>query len=316
MIAPKAPANGLEPATGSIGRRCAAPVPARRADGWRYALLVGLMLCLVGPARALDLSDPGELVEAYIKTVGDTSGKPSFTYAQVVVMAMRPGERGQKLFNLEVVGASRYLPIEGGYQRLHREVGLYTDLETGAVMDRWFNGYLDREVDVIHIQNDPVNFTYTVAGQSGPRRILVNDFGDTVAFHREVLLRYPSALTRADYPLHSAGDWYEAAELFNSYASRADLENPAITSAPAHGSWSRVGPWLPWMEMADAPGFLLYHGRDTKLMGGIAELPARLRTYIQDKLPKYLEAPARFEEPNETSWTYFKKVLDERAGRD
>lgn len=278
------------------------------------ALLCGIF-AVTSPARALDLSDPREVVDAYVKTVGDVSGRQSFTYATVVVMAMVPGERGRKLFSLEVIGASRFLPIEGGWQRLHREVGLYTDLQTGAVMSSWRNPFVDRDVEVIHIRNDPVNFTYTEAQQSGPYRILVDDFGEVLAFHREIPLRYPSALTRADYPLHSAGDWYEAAELFNSFARREELEDATLTSVQEFGTWSRVGPWLPWMEMGDRPGYLLYHGRSNKLLGGVDEIPERLRAWMAEHAPKYLGAPDEFAEPNETSWTYFKKVLDERAGR-
>lgn len=267
------------------------------------------------PTAAIDLEDPRELVDAYVRTVGDTGGEASFTHASVVVLAMVPGERGRKLFSLEVVGASRFLPVEGGYQRLHREVGLYTNLESGEVMTTWRNPLLGRDVEVIHIQNDPVNFRYTVAGQSGPFRVLYDDFGELIAFHREIPLRYPSALNRADYPLHSAGDWYEAAELFNSFARRADLEDAKRTSVAEFGTWSRVGPWLPWMEMADRPGYLLYHGRSRKLMGGVDEIPPRLRAWIERNAPKYLDAPEAFAEPNETSWTYFKKVLDERERR-
>ena len=44
-------------------------------------------------------------------------------------------------------------------------------------------------------------------------------------------------------------------------------------------------------------------------------MPPRLRSYIEEKLPTYLTAPEEFEEPNETSWTYFKKVLDARQAR-
>jgi len=276
-----------------------------------FALLLGIVGG-VGSAPALDLADPRDRVDAYVKTVGDISGKETFMYATVVVMAMVPGERGRKLFSLEVVGASRFLPIEGGYQRLHREVGLYTDLATGKVMATWLNPFLERDVEVIHIQNDPVNFPYTVEQQSGPFAILYDDFGELIAFHREIPLRYPSALTRAEYPLHSAGDWYEAAELFNSFARREDLENETMTSAREFGSWSRVGPWLPWMEMGERAGYLLYHGRSTKLMGGADEIPGRLRVWMKENAPQYLSAPDEFEEPNETSWTYFKKVLDAR----
>ncbi len=174
----------------------------------RYKLYFVLFIALIQAGQSLpayDLEKPEDLLEAYIKTVGDISGETAITYASVVVMAMVPGQRGRKLFKLEVVGAGRYLRIEGGFQRLHREVGLYTDLETGEVMATWRNPFLDRDVEVIHIQNDPVNFPYTIEQQSGPRRIIYDDFGDTIAFHREVLLRYPSALTRAEYPLPLCG---------------------------------------------------------------------------------------------------------------
>ena len=278
----------------------------------KFVITLLLLSAVSTSHAAFNLNDPQQLVEAYVKTVSDTSGKSSMTYANVIVMAMTPGERGRKLFALEVIGSSRFLRVEGGFQRLSREVGLYTDLTTGEVLTTWTNPYLDRDVEVIHIQNDPVNFPFTVAQQDGPRRLTFDDFGNLIAFHREVLLRYPSALPRAEYPLHSQGDWYEAAELFNSFVLREDLENEALTSAPAWGSWSRVGPWLPWMEMADRPGHLLYHGRSKKLLNGADDLPERLRAYVEKNMPKYLTAPDKFEEPNETSWTYFKKVLDAR----
>lgn len=92
-------------------------------------------------ADALGLSDPRQLVDAYVRTVGDTEGDETFMYANVVVMAMVPGEKGRKLVGLEAVGVSRFYPIEGGYQRPHREVGLYTDLATGEVLSSWSNPF-------------------------------------------------------------------------------------------------------------------------------------------------------------------------------
>ena len=87
------------------------------------AFCIGLsgLLCLptsaADPEGMPDPSDPEELLDAYIRTVGDTSGKEVLLYASVVVIGMHPGEKGQKLFGLEVLGASRFLPIEDGYQR-------------------------------------------------------------------------------------------------------------------------------------------------------------------------------------------------------
>ena len=219
------------------------------------------------------------------------------------------------MFSLEVIGASRFQPIEGGYRRLHREVGLYTDLRTGEVMSAWTNPMLDREVEVIHIQNDPVNFPYTVDQQSGPFRILHDDFGDLIAFHREIPLRYPSALPRKEYPLHSAGDWYEAAELFNSFAWRDELDDESLTSVREFGTWSRVGPWLPWMEMEGREGMivLVSQGRSTLAFG---DLPQPLRGSIENDYPFMKQVPAFDDErPFMTSWDSFKKWIDEKRSK-
>ena len=263
-----------------------------------------------------DLSDPEQLLDAYIRTVGDTSGGEVLLYASVVVIGMHPSEKGQKLFGLEVLGASRFLPIEDGYQRLHREVGLYTDLQTGEVLETWDNPWSGESVEVIHIQNDPVNFPFTVETQRGPYRVKFDDLGHTIGFHRQIPLRYPNPLPKSEYPKYSANDWYEAAELFNSFVTKADLADRTKTSLPEVGTWSRTGPWLPWMEMADRPGYLLYHGRSVKLMNGLDDLRPELRAHVETHYPTYTGAPDTFESPNDTSWTYFKKVLDARAAAE
>ncbi len=261
-------------------------------------------------AFAYDLTDPKDRLDAYIKAVGDLSGKQSVAYGKVAVYAKEPGKKGVLLFNLEVVGLSRFIPIEGGYRRLHREIAFYTDLETGEVLATWENPLNGRTVQVFVIQNDPVNFN-AVVFEDEARNPKFNVYGDNVVINREVMLRYPSALPRAEYPLYSQADWYEAGEMFNTYVRIEDLENPDITSAPSMGSWSRFGPWLPWMEMADQPGMLVYHGHDSKLMNGTEDIPDRILANIKKDYPKYLHAPETDTDgPNDTSWTVFKKIID------
>ena len=103
-------------------------------------------------------------------------------------LACTPARRARSCFGLEVLGASGFLPLEDGYQRLHREVGLYTDLETGEVMARLDNPWSGESVEVIHVQNDPVNFSFTVETQRGPYRVKFDDLGHTVGFYRQIRL--------------------------------------------------------------------------------------------------------------------------------
>lgn len=282
----------------------------------RGACLRAVVLATVwlGPVAAaadpatIDLAAPRERLEAYVRANGDTSGAPVATWASGRVYAYVPGEKPRALFGLEVLGMSRFQKIEGGYLRLHREIGFYTDLTTGEVLKTWKNPWLQRDVEVIPIQNDPVNRRFTVENTN----FSVLESGEDVMFYREVPLRYPNPLDPATYPENSSGEFYEAIEMFNTFVQRQALEDPRQTSVPSTGSWTRFGPWLPWMEMGSREGYLLYHSRSLKPREGLDALPARLRQHVAANYPKYLEAPATFTSPDETSWTFFKKVLDAR----
>lgn len=269
-------------------------------------LLAVLAASAATMAAALDLSDPREQLEAYVRANGDTSGRASATWATGTVYGYVPGEKPRALFGLEVFGMSRYQRIDGGYLRLSREVGYYTDLKSGAVLTRWFNPWLQREVEVVPIQNDPVNRRFTLQNIS----FRINASGEDIAMYREVPLRYPNPLDRAGYPLHSSGDFYEAMEMFNTFVRRSDLANPKLTSVPSTGSWSRLGPWLPWMEMGAHQGYLVYHSRSFKPARGLEGIPASLIEQVRQQHPKYLDAPTEFSAPDETSWTFFKKRID------
>lgn len=286
----------------------------------RVALTCSLLMAVVlGPCVGLgagksprtDLEDPAQRLEAFIRANGDTSGKPVATYGTGTVYAYVPGEKPRALFGLQVVGMSRFEKIDGGYLRLHREIGYYTDLKSGEVIERWFNPWLQREVEVLPIQNDPVNRRYTA--QNGNYSYDLS--GDDIVFYREVPLRYPNPLDRAGYPLNSSGDFYEAMEMFTTFIRRDQLENARLTSIPSTGTWTRFGPWLPWMEMGAHQGYLVYHSRSFKPANGLAGIPQKLRDHIARDNPKYLSAPEKFTEPDETSWTFFKKAIDERRKR-
>lgn len=267
-----------------------------------FALLAAAGLA----ARDLDLRDPAQQLDAYVRANGDTSGRPSATWATGTVYAYIPGEKPRALFGLKVFGMGRYQRIDGGFQRLSREVGYYTDLKTDAVLERWFNPWLEREVTVVPIQNDPVNRRFTLANIT----FRIDEVGDEVAMYREVPLRYLNPLDRATYPLYSAGDSYEAMEMFNTFVRRRDLANSRLTSVASTGSWTRLGPWLPWMEMGAQQGYLIYHSRSFKPAQGLEGIPVWLIEHVRKNHPKYLDAPTAFTAPDETSWTFFKKKID------
>jgi hypothetical protein len=188
---------------------------------------------------------------------------------------------------------------------LSREVTVYEDL-AGNILECWNNGVLGASVPanvtVMQVWNDPVNFTI-----GGAEHV---ELGDQVMWNVDVVIAYPSPLSVADYPSYSAGNTYESAELFNFYVDRSTLEDPSLSSVPASISWTRVGQFLPWMQMGQAPGRLIYHARGAKLAGGWDALPDKLRRYVEERHPEYRHAPTQDTSPNATSWRRFKAIYD------
>lgn len=158
---------------------------------------------------------------------------------------------------------------------------------------------------MVHVWNDPANQKWR------PFPVPLTELGDQVCFSLEIPLAYPSPLPVEEYPANSADDTYRALELFQFFAPAHVLSTEA-PSVPATMSWTRMSPWLPWMEQGQRPGGLTFHCRGRKL-GSYAEVPERTRAYIAAQHPEFARSPDKWSEPNETSWTYFRKLFPPRG---
>jgi hypothetical protein len=70
-----------------------------------------------------------------------------------------------------------------------------------------------------------------------------------------------------------------------------------------------VSDWLPWMKMRGRAGLVYFNGAGRKL-GSYEELPEGMRKAIEARAPIYKEPPPVDDQrPNETSWTYFKRMV-------
>ena len=63
------------------------------------------------------------------------------------------------------------------------------------------------------------------------------------------------------------------------------------------GSWSRVGPFLPWMEMGSEEGGLVYSAPFVKL-SDVDQLPSQLLGWMIENYPDYLHPPRNCTVPN------------------
>jgi len=272
-------------------------------------------------AQQLNLSNPEEAVKASRKIhCSLKDGEPVVFWWRGHVYSRRPGEKDRKVFNVEGMNTRACATVTNpqggyGYRMVSREVMFYLDPETNQILRTWKNPWTGKDVEVIHVANDPVNQRPTFAqGPAGPYQFNAIFKDGQVLVLTEVPLFYPNPLA-GDYQSYVGGT-YQAIEMFGSYLKESDLldatknavDNVAI-------SWTRVSQWLPWMEMGDRPGQLMFHAAGMRLKR-YDDLPESIKQEINANYPIYQTPPPLDDaRPNETSWTHFKKVLDARRNK-
>lgn len=260
-------------------------------------------------------TDSEENLRGFIKTRGSLIPGEEFVFWWVGdIYDLRDGEASKHLFSFEGYNIGRMVRVEGGWRMLTREVGLYKDKDTGEILGTWENPHTGKTNQCVHVWNDPVNQQFLLNGSRGKFKVPTTVQGEDVYWHAEVFLKYPSPLPREEYPENAASDFYQSAEMFQFFSSRSELSSNQA-SADCMISWVRVGQWLPWMEMGDRPGRMVYHCRGRKLKEGYAGLSENVRKYVEKHHPEYAQAPLDFKSPNETSWTYMRKLLGNKGPR-
>ncbi|MBL8628042.1 MAG: DUF1838 family protein [Rhodospirillaceae bacterium] len=264
----------------------------------------------------IDFMDPKTNLMTLLKLQADTSGKEVISGFPGEAWVWEAGKGNVKVFKTYGIGATRLEDIGNDTFRFyHREVLYYCDPKTGEILNEWTNPITGKKVEVLHILNDPVNRIYKLKGgmmdPPYPHQIV----GDRIVFQLDVLRSTEkNPITRAQYPLQSQQDLYQSGELWAISGSVKELSNPKVTSAENHTAWARVGMWLPFMEMGDRQGFMVYHSQSFKFKDGISQIPTAIREHTAKHYPKYLEAPKEWKDlkENENTWSYSLKIMKEK----
>lgn len=227
------------------------------------------------------------------------------------------GQRDKKLFKLLGMNVRQCVTIKDqargtGYRMVSREIMLYLDPKTGELLDKWENPWTGETVDVIHVANDPVNGrpNYPI-GKDGKETKFPATFADGSYFMPfEVPLFYPNPLG-GDYQKHIGGT-YHSAEIFDFMGNSATLLDDSTDIEYGKIAWVRIAQWLPWMNMAGRDGDMYFNAVGRKLKKW-DDLPELLKSEIKANYPIYTNAPSADDtRKNETSWTYMKKIIDQR----
>jgi hypothetical protein len=301
-----------------------------------YLLLAVAMLCTVnthdifaqkkGKVKEMPKLDPNNPEDAIkmdrkiTSSLNDSEDAVYWWWGNVY--SRIPGEKDRLLFTYQAmnVRASKTFQDEKkgyGWRHVSRELLFYMDPQTKEIAHKWTNPFTGKEVEVMHVNNDPVNGrepTYA-RGERGDFKLRGQFVGDKYLQLSEVPLFYTNPLA-GDYQDYVGGA-YQAIEIFNFVANAdqmLDATNTRVEDVSI--AWTRVSKWLPWMEMGDRVGYVIFTAIGKKLKSW-DELPEVVKNEIKVNYPAYVKAPPVDDtRPNETSWTVFKKIIDSKKGKN
>ena len=179
--------------------------------------------------------------------------------------------------------------------------------KTGAVLSSWDNPWTGETVDVLHVANDPVNFTAYQIGRNGkPSGFNASILGDRWWNTNTFPLWYPNPL--AGEFQKEIGGTYHATEMFNFMGDMESLLDKESDTAEVQVGWVRMSDWLPWMMMEGREGVIYMHTAGRKL-DSWDDMSETMKNEIAEHYQEYTDPPPA-DDPrrNETSWTYYKKV--------
>lgn len=279
--------------------------------------LLAALACMVAvpAAFAFDLNTPEGQVQAFRRMQCSTVDEEAVTYGwRGRAYSRVEGEADRHLFNVEGMNIRHCVTVEDpeqgtGFRLITREILLYLDPQTNEVLSTWKNPWTGAETQVLHVANDPVNQGPIFAVNRGQPFALPYQFqGDNWWLTSTVPLFYHNPLG-GDYQKYIGGT-YHATEMFNFMGDVASLTSDEPGTANVKVGWVRLSNWLPWMEMSGRQGIIYMHTAGQKL-DSYDDLPDIMKNEIATNYPEYNKPPpADDTRRNETSWTYFKKMVE------
>ena len=245
--------------------------------------LAGLTLgCAPRASENLDLNDPWDRLTALAKLRGDISGKTVMWWMKGVRYGVVDNEI-RPLFNMLIGSFQRMWSIPGkGFGVNMLEMGYFTDLETGEVLDTFVNPYTGKEVEVPEQQLGPFPVLMRPTGVVLPDLPMFGDIdlktkvGPAIVSGDDVWIRDDSSVNvDSDHPMMGKHIYNE---LVTYRGSLSELNDPDVTSAAADISFTSVTSWREWFEAEDVGGHTTARANGNKI------------SRIEDFPPEYLAA--------------------------
>jgi Protein of unknown function (DUF1838) len=233
--------------------------------------------------------------DQYLSAVAATDGSHSFTQISGTIFALLPDAGPLPLLGCtgyRVVAAD---PVDDGWALRGREVLLFTDLASGAVLNSWRNPINDALVTVLHDWLDPVCSRAT--SETVPT---AQEVGSAHTFRSFVTQASPNPLRPDVFRRENALLTLQRSE----HTVLTVLTLPTLEGDTTRLSSVRFTPWLPWMLLAGTSGSLVFHLTGARI-DGFDSLPAAVREVVNANRPEFAFAPNTWSDRQENSWSLY-----------
>lgn len=258
-----------------------------------------------GGTSAFDLDDPATIPAIYVKIRGDLSAERVAYLFRGHVYAVLQDGMPIPLAGVTGVSFSRFRRLDdGSYECRLIERGYYLDSETGEIRDELPNPITGGVMVPKHIRSGVQTFTVKSGGEVLPGIKLPEGaitatrvwapavIGDEVHISEDLMAK----ITPPAPPAGAAAPVSVVASMATYRAKLADLQNAALSRAPATLHLQTAGTFAPWMAMGNAVGKSMWRASSVKLAAsagkdGLDAVPATLLARIAKDHPGFLDNP-------------------------
>jgi hypothetical protein len=220
---------------------------------------------------ALDLDDPWDRLTALVKLRGSLDGRTVMWWMKGVRYGVVNENIIDPLFGMLVGSFQRITKAEDGkgYVLTMLELGYFTDLETGAVLDTWRNPYNGKLCTVPEQRLGPFPVQLTPTGVVLPDVPAFGDVdlrtrvGPAIVNGDDVWIRDDSTVkVDSDHPMMGKHTYNELATYRGSLS---EINNPDIASAAADINFQSVTSWREWFQADDVGGHTTARASGSKI---------------------------------------------------
>lgn len=252
----------------------------------------------------IDLDSRAANIEAYLKLISDLSGKPTYRYhTGRILVVPEPKHLGEPFCDFIGIKQDRVRKMSNGtYQHGYRGIILFTNKDTGEVMEAFENPLTGVTNSVSHFKTSRGSIVYTPEGvyplrvgaepnldriikeSEKPFRLVWSNIGD------DTWVTYDERFKVND---EDGKILFADNSMYRYMANTQELLDPEMTSADITMTWSTETNFWDWMDMKGHPGHCIFGSMGSKYTS-IDELPKHILAAAEKHLPGHLIDPIKW----------------------